>query len=298
MAQAFRRLGSDVTVVDMANRILPREDADVADVVQRQLQAEGVRYRLRHHRRRRQARRCSHRAHPDDAAHVGRNRRADCRIAPDARRGSRRRTSKAWVSTPPASMCDNGRIVCRRFAATRRIPTSHVVGDVAGGHPFTHVAEHHAGIILRQTICSGCGGPSHRRSFPGAHITDPELARVGLSETDARAHGIAHRVYRFPFVDVDRARAEGETVGFAKLLTDRRGRLLGAAIVGADAGELIAECVLAIGKGMKADDLGRAIHTYPTRSQVTRRAASERRKASLTPSTRAWMQRLFGLRGG
>ena len=172
-----------------------------------------------------------------------------------------------------------------------------MAGDVAGGHPFTHVAEHHAGIILRQTLFRmRWAKPSP--VVPWCTYTDPELARVGLSETDARAHGIGHRVYRFPFGDVDRARAEGETVGFAKLLTDRRGRLLGAAIVGADAGELIAECVLAIGKGMKADDLGRAIHTYPTRSQVTRRAASERRKASLTPSTRAWMQRVFGLRGG
>ncbi len=120
---------------------------------------------------------------------------------------------------------------------------------------------------------------------------------MGLSEAEARRHGIEHRIYRFPFDDVDRARAEGETEGFAKLVTDRRGRLLGAAIVGADAGELIAECVLAIGKRMKVGDISAAIHAYPTRSQIARRAADERRKAALTPSSRAWMRRVFGLRG-
>lgn len=295
MAQAFRRLGSAVTVVDMANRILPREDADVADVVQRQLQAEGVRYRLG----------ITVGGVKQGDAHAGRIRMtlrtSDGTVeqiaASHLMLAAGRTPNVEGLGLDAAGVhCDNGRIVCDDSLNTTN-PNVHVAGDVAGGHPFTHVAEHHAGIILRQTLFRmRWAKPSP--VVPWCTYTDPELARVGLSETDARAHGIEHRVYRFPFVDVDRARAEGETLGFAKLLTDRRGRLLGAAIVGAYAGELIAECVLAIGKGMKADDLGRAIHTYPTRSQVTRRAASERRKASLTPSTRAWMQRLFGLRGG
>ncbi len=191
---------------------------------------------------------------------------------------------------------DNGRIAVDAMLGTTN-PRIHVAGDVAGAQPFTHVAEHHAGIILRQTLFRmRWARPS--TVIPWCTYTDPELARVGLSETDARAHGIVHRVYRFPFADIDRARADGETEGFAKLVTDPRGRLLGAAIVGADAGELIAECVLAIEKRMKVGDLSAAIHTYPTRSQIARRAADERRKESLTPSSRARMRRLFSLRGG
>jgi pyruvate/2-oxoglutarate dehydrogenase complex dihydrolipoamide dehydrogenase (E3) component len=294
MAQAFRRLGSAVTVVDMANKILPREDADVAAVVQRQLEAEGVRYRL--------------------GITVG-------GVMPgDPQAGRIRmtlRTANGAVEQLAASHLmlaagrvpnveglgldvagvhlDNGRIVVDDVLGTTN-PRIHVVGDVAGAYPFTHVAEHHAGIVLRQTLFRmSWAKPSP--VIPWCTYTDPELARVGLSETEARTHGIEHRVYRFPFDDVDRARAEGETEGFAKLVTDRRGRLLGAAIVGAHAGELIAECVLAIGNRMKVDDLSAAIHPYPTRSQIARRAADQRRKEALTPASRAWMRRVFGLRG-
>jgi pyruvate/2-oxoglutarate dehydrogenase complex dihydrolipoamide dehydrogenase (E3) component len=188
---------------------------------------------------------------------------------------------------------DNGRIVVDDALATTN-PRIHVVGDVAGTFPFTHVAEHQAGVVLAQTIL----GKSWARPspvVPWCTYTDPELARVGLSETDARRHGIEHCVYRFPFIDVDRARAEGETEGFAKLVTDRRGHLLGASIVGADAGELIAECVLAIDKGLKVDDLSSAIHAYPTRSQVAQRAADERRNEALRAPHRRG-RRMVGLR--
>jgi pyruvate/2-oxoglutarate dehydrogenase complex dihydrolipoamide dehydrogenase (E3) component len=85
---------------------------------------------------------------------------------------------------------------------------------------------------------------------PWCTYTDPELARVGLSEDDAKKQGLAHHTYRFAFDEIDRARAEGETEGFAKLVTDPKGRILGAAIVGPHAGELIAEAVLAVSKGM------------------------------------------------
>ena len=132
---------------------------------------------------------------------------------------------------------------------------------------------------------------------PWATYTDPELARVGLSETEAKQHGIAHRVYRFPLDDIDRARAEGETEGLAKLVTAPNGKLLGAAIVAPHAGELIAECALALNKGLKAADLSSTIHAYPTFSMVTRRAADQRLKEGLTPSSKVWIKRLFGLQG-
>ena len=295
MAQAFRRLGSAVTVVDMANRILPREDADVANVVQQQLEAEGVRYRL--------------------GITVGGVKQGD----PQAGRiRMTLRTANGSVEQLAAShlllaagrvpniegldleaagvRVENGQIVTDESLYTTN-PSIHAIGDVAGGHPpFTHVAEHHAGIVLRQTLFHvRWAKPS--TIVPWCTYTDPELARVGLSETDARTHGIEHRAYRYAFSEIHRARIEGEAEGFAKLVTDPRGRLLGAAIVGADAGELIAECVLAINNGMKAEDILEAIHTYPTRSQITRRAANQRRRESLTAAARARMQRLFGLRG-
>jgi pyruvate/2-oxoglutarate dehydrogenase complex dihydrolipoamide dehydrogenase (E3) component len=102
-------------------------------------------------------------------------------------------------------------------------PHIYVAGDVAGGPQFTHLAEHHAGIVLRHAIFRlRWARPS--TVLPWCTYTDPEVARVGVSETEAVQRGIAHRVYRFPFEEIDRARAEGEVEGFAKLLTDPRAR--------------------------------------------------------------------------
>ena len=291
MAQAFRRLGSDVIVVDMANKILPREDADVAAVVQRQLEADGVRYRL---------------GITVGGVMPGDPQAGRVRMTLRTANGAVEQLAATHVMLAAGRVpnveelgldaagvhLDNGRIRVDDALRTTN-PRIHVVGDVAGGHPFTHVAEHHARIVLRQTLMRmSWARPS--AVVPWCTYTDPELARVGLSETEARTHGIEHRIYRFPFDDIDRARAEGETEGFAKLVTDRRGELLGAAIVGAYAGELIAECVLAIDKRMNIDDLSAAIHAYPTRSQVARRAADTRSGDDHADAPRPWMRRVFG----
>jgi len=175
-------------------------------------------------------------------------------------------------------------------------PNIYVIGDAAGGLQFTHMAEHHAGILLRHAIFRmRWAKPSP--VVPWCTYTDPELARVGLSETEARQTGVAYRVYRFPFEEIDRARAEGETGGFAKIVTDPKGKLLGAAIVGPHAGELIAEHVLAIANGMNAKDLAGVIHAYPTLAQINRRVADQRLKERLTPSSKRWIQRIFRLLG-
>jgi pyruvate/2-oxoglutarate dehydrogenase complex dihydrolipoamide dehydrogenase (E3) component len=158
------------------------------------------------------------------------------------------------------------------------------------------VAEHHAGIVLRQALFR-MKWTKPSRIVPWCTYTDPELARVGLSEAEARQRGVVHRVYRFAFDEIDRARAEGETEGFAKIVTDPKGRLLGAAIVGPHAGELIAEYPLALSKNMRAKDLSGVIHVYPTLAQINRRVADQRLKEGLTPSAKRWIQRIFGLRG-
>jgi pyruvate/2-oxoglutarate dehydrogenase complex dihydrolipoamide dehydrogenase (E3) component len=291
MAQAFRRLGSAVTVIDIAPTILPREDADLTAVVFRQLQSEGIHYHLGATIARIERTPIGVRVlvrerdgipHAIDASHLllAAGRQANVEdLGLDA----------AGVEV------SHGRIVLEEGLTTTN-PRVYVVGDVAGGHQFTHVAEHHAGIVLRQTIFKlKWAKPS--MVVPWCTYTDPELARVGLSEAEARKTGVAHRVYTFPFADIDRARTEGETEGMAKLVTKPNGKLLGAGIVGPHAGELIAECVLALNHGMKAGALSASIHTYPTLSQINRRAADMRLKESLTPNAKAWIRRLFGLRG-
>ena len=290
LAQAFRRLGSEVTVVDVATSVLAREDLDLAEVVHRAMEAEGVRFRLG----------------ATIASAAGRA--GDLRLMLKARDGTvetiegshllvaaGRKANVEGLGLDAAGVeVDHGRIVNTGLVTTN--PRIMVIGDAAGGLQFTHVAEHHAGVVLRRTLFR-MGWTKPSAVVPWCTYTDPELARVGLSETEAKQRGVAHQVYRFPFEDIDRARAEGETEGCAKLVTDPRGRILGAAIVGAHAGELIAEAVLAMNHRLKASALSASIHAYPTLAQVNRRAADQRLKEGLTPSSKAWIKRLFGLRG-
>jgi pyruvate/2-oxoglutarate dehydrogenase complex dihydrolipoamide dehydrogenase (E3) component len=147
------------------------------------------------------------------------------------------------------------------------------------------------------TRSSGLWWAKPSKVIPWCTFTDPELARVGISETDAKQRNVAHQVYRFPFEEIDRARAEGETEGFAKIITDVKGKLLGAAIVGPRAGELIAEYGLALTKGMHAKDVSGVIHTYPTLASISRRVADQRMKEGLTPTAKTWIKRIFRLQG-
>jgi pyruvate/2-oxoglutarate dehydrogenase complex dihydrolipoamide dehydrogenase (E3) component len=290
MAQAFRRLGSEVTVIDLAPQILPREDPDLAAVVFKALETEGIRYHL-------------------GASVLGfGGRKGDIRVSvrladgmPTEIIGSHLLLAMGRVANvdglgldAAGVALDKGRIVAEGLVTTNR--RIRVLGDAAGGYQFTHVAEHHAGVVLRQALFR-MRWVKPSPVVPWCTFTDPELARVGLSETEAKQRGIAHRVYRFAFEDIDRARAEGEAEGFAKIVTTPKGKLLGAAIVGPHAGELIAEYVLAVAKGMNAKELTGVIHTYPTLAQINRRVADQRLKEGLTPTAKIWIQRIFGLMG-
>ena len=291
MAQAFRRLGSEVTVVDAAPQILPREDPDLAAVVATQMIDEGVQFHLG----------ASILGFDGRAGDV----RATIRMAdgtPKVLAGSHlllaagRSANIEGLALDAADVkVDHGRIVLADGLRTSN-PSVYVVGDAAGGQLFTHLAEHHAGIVLRNALLwMKWVRPSS--VVPWCTFTDPQLARVGLSETEARTCGAAYRVYRFGFAELDRARTDSESEGFAKIVTSPRGKLLGAAIVGPHAGELIAEYALALSKGLRARDVSSAIHVYPTFAQINRRVADQRMKEGLTPASKRWIQRIFALRG-
>jgi pyruvate/2-oxoglutarate dehydrogenase complex dihydrolipoamide dehydrogenase (E3) component len=291
MAQAFRRLGSVVTVIDVAPRILPREDADLAAVVSNALEAEGVQFRL-------------------GASIVSCSRQAkDVRLRVHGANGANTEITGSHLLLAAGRIANveglgldaagvdvhSGKIVTEAGVRTTN-SRIYVIGDAAGGHQFTHLAEHHAGIVLRHAIFR-MSWVQPSPVIPWCTFTDPELARVGLSEAEATARGIVHRVYRFPFAEIDRARAEDEAEGLAKIVTDSRGRVLGAAIVGPHAGELIAEYAIAVAKRMNAKELTEIIHAYPTLAQINRRVADQRLKEGLTPSAKLWIQRIFGLKG-
>lgn len=291
LAQAFARLGTRVTVVAREPRVLMREDADAAAVVQAALVHDGVVFELG--------------ATPTQVAGTA-GRIVTTFERTDGTTGDIESShllvaAGRAVNTEGLGLADAGvEVVSGRITNDDRLRTTNpdifVAGDAAGRQQFTHVAEHHAGIVLRNALFH-LPARVESRVVPWCTFTEPEIARVGLSEAEAKAGGLPFESYRFDYAELDRARAEGETEGFARILTDRKGRLLGATLVGAHAGEAIAEYALAMAKKMKASDISGVIHVYPTFAQINRRVADQRLKASLTPTAKRWMRRLFGLRG-
>jgi len=146
------------------------------------------------------------------------------------------------------------------------------VGDVTGGLQFTHAAGHHAGIVIRNALFRW-PAKATAKAIPWVTYTDPELAQVGLSAAAAEAAGHTFTIGRFPFSEIDRARAERETNGFAKVVLGRRGKILGATVVGRGAGELILPWVLAIDAGLGIGAMAGVVAPYPTFSEVSKRAA-------------------------
>jgi len=146
------------------------------------------------------------------------------------------------------------------------------IGDVAGGLQFTHVANYHAGIVIRR-ILFRLPAKADTRTVPWVTFTEPELAHVGLSEAAAKKAAGKINVLRWPYHENDRAQAERETVGHIKVVTARNGTILGATIVGAEAGELIGMWALAISQKMKIKAMIGWISPYPTLSEINKRVA-------------------------
>lgn len=291
LAQAFVRLGSRVHIVQRGPGILPREDADLTHIITDRLRSEGVEFHLGCTPKR--AERTAEGVRLHLTTHSGSEETLD---ATHLLVATGRQPNLEGLGLEVAGIeLEHGRLkVNQRLRTTNK--HIYACGDIAGPYQFTHMAEHHAGVILRNTLFH-LPAKTEQRVIPWCTFTDPELARVGLSEQEAQAQGLAHRVYRFPFHDIDRAQADGATDGCAKIITDPKGRLLGAALVGAHAGEMIHEYVLALAKNMKAGDLSKIIHIYPTLAQINRRVADQRLKEGLTPGTRKWIKRIFRLRG-
>jgi len=170
-------------------------------------------------------------------------------------------------------------------------PRVYAIGDVAGRGQFTHLANYHAGLVIRNALFR-LPVKVNADLVPRVTFTDPELAHVGLTEGEARARGLTFRLLRWPYHENDRAQAERETAGHIKVVTDARGKILGATIVGAGAGELITTWTLAISRGLAIRALAGIIVPYPTLGEIGKRAAI----TYFTPSlTNIWVRRIIAL---
>ena len=281
MAQSFARLGSRVELVDMAPRILPREDADVAEIVQRELEHSGVHLHL-----------------GVAVKEVGGSEGAiEVRYTSPSGSAAAAGGQKLLVAVGRAANLDGlgldeagvkahkRGIEVNEFLQTsnRRI---YAAGDVASPYQFTHTAEANAAIAVQNALFMRTARTS-RLVIPWSTYTSPEVAHAGISEQDAQKSGIAVDVYRHELSGVDRARLDGETEGLVKLITPRgKARILGATIVAAHAGEMMGEIVLAMQNGLGVDKLASVIHPYPTQGEAVKRAAAGYIKKKLTPRTK------------
>lgn len=178
------------------------------------------------------------------------------------------------------------------------------IGDCNGLYQFTHMAEHEAGVcaknIVRSRLLPFWPERMHFRAVAWVTFTDPEVAHCGLTEAEAKERGIDHRVLRYDFDHLDRAVIEGQPGGMAKVITDPKGRLLGAHMVGPHAGELLQELVLGVRMGLKVMDISQTVHPYPAFVQMARRAANVYYVQTIFENPRrvAWLRWLGGFGRG
>ncbi len=285
LAQAFARFGVRVTLVQKGPRLLPKEDRDISAFIQKALEADGVEVLtdavLQSVRTGTAIIKIgeTNREAPFDALLIAAGREPNIHSLDLEVAGVR--TTKKGVEV-------------NDYLQTSQ-PHIYAAGDITGRHLFTHMADYDARIVVRnllmplQLLRQRASGAA----VPWCTYTDPEVARVGLSEDEAREQHIEYDLYRQEMADVDRAVVESATSGFAKVLTQRGGdKILGAAIVAEHAGDLLQPLVLAMHAGLGLSKVAAAIHPYPTFVEIERKAGDAYNKTRLTSRARrlfAWL---------
>jgi pyruvate/2-oxoglutarate dehydrogenase complex dihydrolipoamide dehydrogenase (E3) component len=290
LAQAFQRLGCQVTLINDTARLLNREDADAAEIVRRAFEREGIRLLLSSE---------VLSARSDGVDKVLRVRHAGTETevqvdeilvgagrAPNVEGLNLEAVGVAYDRTRGVTVDDNLRTTNRRIFAA---------GDICMAWKFTHAADFAARIVIQNALFFG------RRRLSALHMpwctyTEPEVAHVGLYERDAAQRGIAVDTYLRPFNDVDRAIADGEEEGFVKVLTRKgSGEIVGATVVARHAGEMISELTLAMVAKVGLGTVANAIHPYPTQAEAIRQVGDMYNRTRLTPTVKWLFERFLSL---
>lgn len=286
LAQAHRRLGAEVTIVDMGP-VLPKDDPELTKVVRDQLIADGI--ILKEH------------VKVDKVEAAGNG----VAVIIEEANGETARIegSNILVATGRAANVEGLNLEAASVDYDRhgikvdaRLRTTNkkifAIGDVSGGFQFTHVASYHAGIVIQNALFRLPSKVDYK-ALPWVTYTDPELAHVGLTESAAKEQGLTFSLLNWSFEENDRAQAERRTEGKVKVVVGKRGKVLGATIVGAHAGELILPWCLAINQGIKIKAMASIIAPYPTLSEVNKRAAGSYFTPQLFSDKTRWLVRFL-----
>lgn len=268
IGQAYARLGSAVTIIERA-KIMSKDDPELVRILMRSLTKERVAIREGVEVKAVAQRGNSVVVTIEDAGQTQELQGSHLLVVA----GRRPRTSGLGLESVGIEYGDDGIVVDRYLRTTAR--GVYAAGDVVAGPRFTHVCLYHAGVILRNAFFHLPTGLDYR-SLPWVTYTDPELAQVGTTEEQARAKlGSRMRVVRVPFAANDRAQTEGRSDGLLKLMADQKGRVVGASIIGAHAGELASFWVMAVRQRLKLTAIAQMIAPYPTWSELNKTAAAE-----------------------
>jgi pyruvate/2-oxoglutarate dehydrogenase complex dihydrolipoamide dehydrogenase (E3) component len=291
MGEAYRLLGAKVTILEQA-KILPKDEPELVDILRQRLIEHGIDLF--------EDSQVIRTEKADDGSlhvHIEKNGKPLLIKGSHILAATGRQTNIDLLNLENASVEFTQRGITTdnrlRSVSNKRV---FAIGDVAGNYQFTHAANYHAGIALRN-ILFALPAKANYSALPWVTYTELELAHVGLTESDAKAQGIKHKVFFWSFEENDRAQAEHATDGKMKLITGPKGAILGCSIIGKSAGELILPWCLAIQEKLKISSMARVIAPYPTLSEASKRlAGSYYTKALFSNKTKQvvrWIQRLL-----
>ncbi|MBN2752776.1 MAG: dihydrolipoyl dehydrogenase [Rhodospirillaceae bacterium] len=271
LGSVWARLGAEVTVVEFLDKILPPFDDDVSKQMQRILERQGMSFKLGHKVAAvaKGKSGCTVKVEPvkgGDAAEIS----ADVVLVAIGRRPY---TEGLGLEAAGVAVSDRGFIPVDAHGRTN-VAGVYALGDVVGGLMLAHKAEEE-GVAVAETLAGQAGHVNHA-VIPSVVYTHPEVASVGKTERELKDEGIVYSVGKFPFMANSRAKANGESLGFVKVLADKRtDRVLGAHLIGPGAGELIAEVAMAMEFGASAEDIARTCHAHPSLSEAVKEAAMD-----------------------
>ena len=293
LTQAFARFGSQVTQVEMLPRIMSREDPEISEMVRQRFVAEGIQVLTGHKAKR-------FLLENGQKVLIAEHQGQDVRIEFDQVLVAVGRAARTQgYGLEELNIPVDKTIVTNEYLQTR-YPNIYAIGDVAGPFQFTHSAAHQAWFASVNALFGAFKRFKADYSvIPWATFTDPEVARVGLNETEAREQGIAYEVTTYSIDDLDRAIAEEEAHGVVKVLTvPGKDKILGVTIVGEHAGDIITEYVLAMKHGIGLNKILGTIHIYPTLAEANKYAAGEWKKAHAPQTVLRWLERFHVWRLG
>ncbi len=292
LAQAFHRLGCEVTLLHKHSHLLDREDAEAAEIVQQQFLQEQIQLILD----------CSlEKVETTDAGkiiHYRQNGAVQSVAVDEILVGAGRSPNVDGLNLEAAGVAYDARrgVEVNDYLQTTN-PRIYAAGDICMNWKFTHAADAAARIVIKNTLFSPFGLKRSKLSslvMPWVTYTAPEIAHVGLYESEAKSQGIETSTIKIPFSDLDRALADGESAGFLKILHKRGSdQILGATIVAKHAGEMISEITLAIVTKQGLSAISGVIHPYPTQAEAIKKAADAYRRTLLTPSTQSLLKLLI-----